>query len=477
MSARQWAWAGACCMTMGVVGGCQTHPSQSMQTRPASGGTGAAVSAAPTFVTSDHAVAEPAAADAEAALPDALSRKTQAYAQSLEPAGKSAGGGAVDGSGEASAAGSGVQWGRAHEARTPRAAELAPRVAANAPATLAPSQPAPAARGTPDALPSGARDGGVPAAPGAIGSSAVATLARSVSANALGDVPAILPESADQEPAARSASSSLPAAASPDSAESQVSQRVKQDPHDVAAQLDAQLLLMMKDQPAPQLAAMPSLSSEDQELINTLVDGLTNFRTAVRQDENMLLANKIRPLLDMSDRLRAQAELSVPTMALCRSVAGFGNYEPIVPPVFPAGQENPVLVYCEIENFAARRTGGDLWETNLTQQATLFTETGMLVWKDKLHPVRDQCRNRRHDFFLFDRVRLPANLTIGRYVLKVTVVDLTANRVAEKTVPMEISAGGSGDDANAAMAGHVEGAAAGGGTTTAPPPAVLFDGR
>jgi hypothetical protein len=152
----------------------------------------------------------------------------------------------------------------------------------------------------------------------------------------------------------------------------------------------------------------------------------------------MLLSQKIRPLTEMSDRLASQAELAVPVVALCKRVDGFGNYQPIDPPRFPAGRENPVIVYCEITNFESRLNDKRLWQTELTQQVNLYTEAGMLVWPDKSRPVKDECRNRRHDFFLYNVVKLPANLTIGRYLLKVSIEDRTAHRVAESTVPVEI---------------------------------------
>jgi hypothetical protein len=37
-------------------------------------------------------------------------------------------------------------------------------------------------------------------------------------------------------------------------------------------------------------------------------------------------------------------------------------------------------------------------------------------------------------------IKLPANLTIGRYLLKVSVVDQQVQRVAENTVAVEIVA-------------------------------------
>jgi len=43
---------------------------------------------------------------------------------------------------------------------------------------------------------------------------------------------------------------------------------------------------------------------------------------------------------------------------------------------------------------------------------------------------------RRQDFFIVRRVTLPKTLTPGRYLLKVTLVDEQASRVAESTLPI-----------------------------------------
>ncbi|GIW76513.1 MAG: hypothetical protein KatS3mg104_1576 [Phycisphaerae bacterium] len=41
----------------------------------------------------------------------------------------------------------------------------------------------------------------------------------------------------------------------------------------------------------------------------------------------------------------------------------------------------------------------------------------------KTTPTTDLCRNRRRDFFIARIITLPANLTLGRYVLKVSITD------------------------------------------------------
>lgn len=409
-------------LTLLATVGCQSHPPAPTSATPAVAPV--AVKSAPT--TAPSADTASSASDSSGALAEALSRKTAAYANSLDSAnqpllplrhGKKQPSGVdwdpAPAAGRASAGGAAVKGNSANVPLEKMAAINAP--AANAPAVA----PPPAASPPPVA---------------------------SRSDGAGSDGPAIVPESADfATPASgRLSPAGLPAAApaapAGDPLQEQVAQRQRNDPHDVAAQLDGQLLLMIEDAAAPQVAAMAGISTEDQELINTLVDGLTNFRTTVRQDENLLLADKIRPLLAMADRLRSQADLSIPTACLCRRVDSFGRYDPIEPARFKAGQENPALVYCEIENFLPRQNSQKMWETHLSQRVTLFTDTGMVAWKGPHGEVIDDCRNRRHDFYLVELVRLPANLTIGRYVLKITVTDRNANRVAERTVPLEIAA-------------------------------------
>ena len=76
----------------------------------------------------------------------------------------------------------------------------------------------------------------------------------------------------------------------------------------------------------------------------------------------------------------------------------------------------------------------------LRQELVLYTEFGAAVWNDKTETIIDTARNRRHDFFVNKLVVIPKTLAVGRYLLKVSIVDLHANRVAEASVPIVIVA-------------------------------------
>jgi hypothetical protein len=240
----------------------------------------------------------------------------------------------------------------------------------------------------------------------------------------------------EQRRAAVTAQPSIPAG----ELDATVTKNLRDYPKDLWAQLDYQLLQFVKDRPTPQLEVMSKLSMEDRELITAVMDGLTNFRNAIRADNNMLVSKKVKPLLELAGRVRAQADLTIPTLALCTKVEGFGVYEPVEPARFMAMKGHEVIVYCEVENFASQLNERKLWETRLAQEVVLYTETGLPVWQDKTETVADQARRRRNDFFVVKKTVLPGNISIGRYLLKVTIVDQQANRVAEATLPVQFVA-------------------------------------
>jgi hypothetical protein len=215
--------------------------------------------------------------------------------------------------------------------------------------------------------------------------------------------------------------------------------RSKEYPRDLAVHLDYQLLQLLRGEKVPGMPDIASLPAEDQELLAALLDAMSNFRGAVQRDNNMLQSQKVRPLIELGARLRAQSELTIPALALCTKVKTFGVYDPMEPE-FAAGRAQPAIVYCEVENFASQLNEQQMWETRLSQDVVLYTETGLPVWHAKPHAVTDLSRNRRHDFFVVEKIELPANLTIGRYLLKVSVVDQNASRIAESTLPLKVVA-------------------------------------
>ena len=210
-------------------------------------------------------------------------------------------------------------------------------------------------------------------------------------------------------------------------------------PMTLLERFDAQLLALTSNAAAAD-ESFASLPADERNLLTTVIDSLGRFRVALGNPQG-LLSEKAEPLINLAAELNAQAPLSLPTVALCRKVTQFGVYDPIEPARFPAGQETPTIVYCEVEHFRSEpATEG--YQAKLSYEAVLYSDAdhSVSVITRKPADVIDICRNRRRDFFLADRLTLPASLPVGRYLLKVTVVDQIANRVAEKTIPIVIAA-------------------------------------
>ena len=210
-------------------------------------------------------------------------------------------------------------------------------------------------------------------------------------------------------------------------------------PNDLADAFDSQLQRLI----ASDTSSDPSVSSlppDEKQLVTTVIDSLSAFRTTLRSGDG-LMATRVAPLLGLTDRIKSQIPLTLPTLALCRSVTQFGVYDPFEPARFTAGKETQTIVYCEVDNFTSLQQSDGRWETKLNYEAVLYSdnEHSAAVLGKKPTSIVDACRNRRRDFFLADRLNLPATLPVGKYILKVTVVDELANHVAEKTIPIMIA--------------------------------------
>ena len=198
-------------------------------------------------------------------------------------------------------------------------------------------------------------------------------------------VPRILPESADQ--ISPNPHETAPVTASTDEYEQKLQNLVHDYPRDLGNQLDYQLLRLVRDEPTPDMANVSQLSGEDRDILLALMDGLSNFRDAARNDGNVMLNRKIQPLLELADRLRSQAQLSIPTVAFCSQVVSYGVYSPMPSSRLPAGRNNDLIVYCEVANFTSIQGNDAIWRTRLRQEMVLYTDTGLAVW-----PAKSQCR-------------------------------------------------------------------------------------
>lgn len=132
--------------------------------------------------------------------------------------------------------------------------------------------------------------------------------------------------------------------------------------------------------------------------------------------------------------------LKIRTLKLVRSVDSYGVYEEFARHEYLAGQDNRVIIYVELDGFKVVQVSNHRFQVHLAQEVELFTDTGVLIWAHPRESVIDDSRNRRRDFFIRQLIRLPKNIGVGKYLLKVRVHDIHGGVAAEQSVPIVIVA-------------------------------------
>jgi hypothetical protein len=136
-------------------------------------------------------------------------------------------------------------------------------------------------------------------------------------------------------------------------------------------------------------------------------------------------ASEERPALEITD------------LRLCRTVSGFGSFQPWEESSVKAGQA--LLIYCEMTGlqYEAR---SDRFHSRLSTHIELRSDAnGSVAWERSPGIPEDVCRRPRRDYYVNYLVGLPESLETGTYRLRLTQTDLIANRTASKEITLEIT--------------------------------------
>jgi hypothetical protein len=196
------------------------------------------------------------------------------------------------------------------------------------------------------------------------------------------------------------------------------------------------------------LSLIESRAKLEPDLLNglepTARQQIQRFHEVSKQLASDLLAGTTRldrrQVLERIRGMFAALPISIQQLDLCRSVQGFGIYEPFDDHRFLADQPQKVIVYTELDHFKAVERE-NRYEVKLKQEIILFNASdGLAVWSHEPVTILDRSRNKRQDFFTVQLVTLPERLGVGEYQLKVRITDMHGGSVDETTVPVELVA-------------------------------------
>jgi hypothetical protein len=205
-------------------------------------------------------------------------------------------------------------------------------------------------------------------------------------------------------------------------------------------ELDRRLMQIVAGEYEAARQPVESVSGDQQALTAGLVEALIAVREGHLGDPARAASSALEAIDGAADTLRAQGDLAIPTIAICREVVGYGQYTPIEPASFPAGAESEFVIYCEVRNFQSQKDTDGLFQTRFSMRTTLLNRAGDTVLEAADPAILDRCRNLRRDCFIPRLIRLPATLSPGEYVAKVTLVDKLGEKVAENRATFRVSA-------------------------------------
>lgn len=182
------------------------------------------------------------------------------------------------------------------------------------------------------------------------------------------------------------------------------------------------------------------VTAEQQALAARFVEALIAVREGHPGDPAAAQSRALAAIEGLQSELQRGSDLKLPTIAICSSVTGFGQYTPIDPPVFPAGRESEFVMYCEVRNFVSEPEPDGHFLTRFHLRTRVMNRSGEVVVDYDDPDVVDRCRNRRNDCFIPRLVRLPATLSPGEYVAKISVSDKLGNKLVEGSASFRVAA-------------------------------------
>lgn len=187
------------------------------------------------------------------------------------------------------------------------------------------------------------------------------------------------------------------------------------------------LLQLIADRTDDAVDQIEQLPPAEREAFKQLMFALTTWLSPDDARRSSLRNAKIlRALTEVEDRLSAVSKLDLKNLTFCEKVESFGWYTE-----FPRAEFTPkqqVILYVEVQNFAAEEKTATAFETELAGSYQIFDAAGNIVDEHQLPLDKEVCRNFRRDYFLAYRMHLPPDIGPGRYRLELSVEDLKAKK-------------------------------------------------
>ncbi|MDB4422993.1 hypothetical protein N9018_00120 [Rhodopirellula sp.] len=128
--------------------------------------------------------------------------------------------------------------------------------------------------------------------------------------------------------------------------------------------------------------------------------------------------------------------LEVRALAFCTDIQSYGQFKRFEGNRFDAGQQ--VILYCEIDNFTAKRVDGG-FETHLQGSYDIYDSENRKVLSQLLPADQQVSSNYLRDYFIAYQMLIPQELPAGTYKLRLTMEDRNGKKYGNSDIPFEIA--------------------------------------
>ncbi|MEM9587444.1 MAG: hypothetical protein AAGA03_09185 [Planctomycetota bacterium] len=180
------------------------------------------------------------------------------------------------------------------------------------------------------------------------------------------------------------------------------------------------------------------LSSDEQEYLR---NQLMSLWRVVDPEGHPVPSRRFASALDnlrsATQYLAASTDsLEVRSLAFCTAIESYGQIEEFVGNRFDPGQQ--VILYCEIENFAVKKTS-EGFQTHLQGSYAVYDGNDQKQFSQQLPADKQTSRNFLRDYFIAYQMYLPRQLAPGTYRLELTMEDVEGQKYGQSSIPFEIA--------------------------------------
>lgn len=212
---------------------------------------------------------------------------------------------------------------------------------------------------------------------------------------------------------------------------------VRQSPNDIRAQMRLRILFLAERREADALAPIAGTDPSTQIKIE---EYLAAILPPVRSGQVDPTTLDMRELDRWVAASRDAKQLRIPVAAFCRSIDGFGKYQPFTPAVFRADNFPRLLIYLEVENFVSTRAQTGVYRTLLSVQQKLLNSSGVEVWSTLDQEIPDLSNGLRKDFFLaIGPIDFQQVLPVDEYTLVISLRDTLGGGSCDKQMAFRIT--------------------------------------